>query len=63
MWFIQGELNQEKARTRLLRNRLTNLEAEYFAAMDQLQPSAPGTPNTSDEKAGGGSLRSSEGSE
>eukprot|EP00884_Botryococcus_braunii_P001061 jgi/Botrbrau1/10956/Bobra.0383s0011.1 len=47
----QGELNQEKAKTRVLRNRLTNLEAEYFAVLDQLQPTAPGTPDQSEAAA------------
>lgn len=48
---MQGELNQEKAKTRALRNRLTNLEAEYYALLDQLQPSAPGTPDQSEAAA------------
>lgn len=49
--FLQGELNQEKAKTRVLRNRLTNLEAEYFAVLDQLHPSAPGTPDQTEAAA------------
>jgi hypothetical protein len=48
---LQGELNQEKAKTRVLRNKLTNLEAEYFAVLDQLQPTAPGTPDQSEVAA------------
>lgn len=51
---LQGELNQEKAKTRVLRNRLTNLEAEYYALLDQLQPSAPGTPDQSEAAAAAG---------
>lgn len=46
---MQGELNQERAKTRLIQARLTSTEAAYHEALNCRQPLAlPGAPCAGD---------------